>query len=469
MERPLPRHIVWITTDHMRYDCIGAHGNPAMATPNLDRLVNEGISFDRCYAQNPVCMPSRASFMTGCYPQQTGVTTNGHELAPDFPFTPGRCFGAAGFHTAQIGKLHFQNHEDNDLDPRQREAYGFDVCWLSEEPGCYQDAYMTWLGAEHPELVTTFRVPRSSAPERYVEREGRVLDAPWEASHSGWVALQADRYLSGNGPRGRHMVHLGFYAPHPPLNPTAEMFAPYRDATLPARQAGPEEWSDKPRPLADMLRMCDDWDEERHDAYRRHFYAMVTGVDLGIGRVLACLERLGVLEDTLIVFTSDHGDMCGDHGMILKGHHFYDEVMRVPLVLWWPRGFGTEGRRVAGLTEMVDLLPTLLELGGGVAPDRMAGRSLAPALLAGEAPEGRDSVFAFQAPDNAMIRTERHKYIHYGASGGEVLFDIEADGEDRVNRAADPAWADALHDMRLRLMQRALATSASIRQHRLRF
>ncbi|MHC4502791.1 MAG: sulfatase-like hydrolase/transferase, partial [Planctomycetota bacterium] len=179
MSRPAPKNVIWITTDHMRYDCIGAHGNAAMHTPNLDFLVEHGVSFHSCFAQNPVSMPSRASFMTGLYPQQTGVTTNGHVLPADFPLVPARLFARGDYQAAQIGKLHFQEHEDSDLDPRARHDYGFDVFWIAEEAGCYEDAYMTWLRTEYPELVETFRVPRSTSPERIGEREGRVLDAPW--------------------------------------------------------------------------------------------------------------------------------------------------------------------------------------------------------------------------------------------------------------------------------------------------
>ena len=462
MTRPLPKHVVWITTDHMRYDCIGAHGNPAMRTPNLDRLVREGVSFDRCYVQNPLCMPSRASFMTGLYPQQTGVTANGHCLAPDFRPTVATAFSAGGFRTAQIGKLHFQPHEDHDLDPRERHSYGFDVFWLSEEAGCYEDAYMTWLRTERPDLVEVFRVPRSCSPDRSRERDGRVLDAPWQYSHSGWIATQAERFLKGRAALGgvgpRHFMHLGFYAPHPPLNPTEEMFAPYRGAALPAPHLARDEWRDKPEPLAGMLRMCDGWSDERLVEYRRHFYAMVTGVDLAVGRVLAALEHEGALDDTLIVFSSDHGDMCGDHRMILKGTSYYEELMRQPCVLFWPNGLGREGRRVAGLVEMVDLLPTLLGLSGCAIPEVMVGRNHAEALLSRAAISPRESVFAYHEPGSAMVRTATHKYIRYGPER-EVLFDLEADPRETANLAGRDA--KTLGAMREIMLQRLLEASRS--------
>ncbi len=460
--QPKPKHVVFITTDHMRYDCIAAHGNAAMRTPNLDLLVNQGVSFDQCHVQSPLCMPSRGSFMTGLYPWQTGVTANGHRLPPEFTPTMPRLFAAAGYETAQIGKLHFEPHEDHDLDPRPRHDYGFDHFWIAEEAGCYEDAYMTWLRTEHPELVETFRVPRSTAPDRGAETRGRVLDAPWTASHSGWIAAQADRYLSRRAKPRQVFAHLGFFAPHPPLNPTADVFAPYADAQLPALRLAGEEWHDKPAPLAGMLQAhARQWAPEQLVEYRRHFYALVTGVDNAVGQVLDRLRHESVLEDTLIVFTSDHGDMCGDHQMVLKHHSFYDELTRVPCVLYWPRGLGTTPRRVGGLTELIDLMPTMLALCGQAVTAPLAGRNLAPDLLAGREPAGREDVLSMYHPDSTMLRSATHKYIRWNAQGTEVLYDLRSDPGELVNRAADPAAAAELQRMRDRMLTRVLAASQS--------
>ena len=465
-----PKRVVWITTDHMRYDCIAAHGNPAMHTPNLDRLVNEGVSFEHCYVQNPLCMPSRASFMTGLYPQQTGVTANGHCLRPDFKPTVATTFSAGGFQTVQIGKLHFQPHEDNDLDPRPRHDYGFDIFWPSEEPGPYEDAYMTWLRTEHPEWVETFRVPRSISPRRTEEREGRVLDAPWLGSHTGWIAETMSRFLHPGAlarcRRPRQFVHLGFYAPHPPLNPTREMFEPYENADIPEPIWQEDEWADKPEPLAGMLQSMTNWDSPQFLKYRRHFYAMVTGVDMAVGRLLEQLGAQGMLEDTLIVFSSDHGDHCGDHRMITKDISYYDALVRMPCVLFWPGGLGTEGRRVGELVEMVDLLPTLLELAGCPVPEVMVGRSYADALRTRQPIPGREDVLAYHEPGNAMLRTKTHKYIRYG-SGAEVLYDLtERPMEVRNRTRDDPA---ILAEMRERMLQRLLDAGRSPQPRLYRF
>lgn len=454
-----PKNVIWISTDHLRYDCVGANGNPAIATPHIDSLAAGGVSFDRCYANNPLCMPSRASFMTGCYPQRTGVTCNGRELSPDFAPTVARVFGRAGFHATQIGKLHFQNHEDRDLDPRERAAYGFDRFMLSEEPGCYEDAYRIWLRGERPDLVPSFTVPRPMTPDRHHERERfKVIDAPWRYSHSGWVATQFSNSFAAWGVRPeRQFYHLGFYAPHPPLNPTIEMFAPYREAALPphVRRVGDPR---DPRVLSD----------ETLREYRRHFYAMVTGVDFGVGEIIRVLKETGAFDDTLIVFCSDHGDACGDHGKVAKDTTFLESIMHLPLILHWPAGLGNEPRRIPDLFEMVDLLPTLADLCGIDRHPLFQGRSIGNELLGGTPLEGRQDAYAYHEQGDAadlMLRTETHKLLAYyrGSDRRELLFDLRDDPDEMVNRADDPACVSTLRALRDRLFERTLEATRSIR------
>lgn len=462
MKQGAPADVIWITTDHMRWDCIGAHGNAAIHTPNLDALVKSGVTFERCYANNPLCMPSRCSFMTGCYPTQTGVVRNGQELPADFRPTVATTFGEAGYETVQIGKLHFQGHEDHDLDPRARHDYGFDILQLSEEPGCYEDAYRTWLRGEFPEYVNTLTVPRPASRERHYERtQYKVLDVPAEASHSGWIASQFDRSFASWGKRPRpQFLHLGFYAPHPPLNPTREMFAPYAGMDMPEPNLSAADWN-----------RDESLDKDTLVEYKRHFYAMVTGVDMAIGRILETLRETGSLENTLIVFGSDHGDVCGDHGQIGKGTSFYEGIMRLPLVMHWPEGLGTECRRVREMVEMVDVLPTMLGLCGAEPHSAMQGRNYAPALVSGDPVAGRRDVYAFHGDGELMLRTEDYKYIRYQAGDNrrEVLYNLDRDPDEFRNVAGDPEEEPVLADLRERALTRHINASRSILPVRTRF
>jgi arylsulfatase A-like enzyme len=471
-----PQHVLWITCDHLRHDNIAAHGNDFMHTPTLDRLVREGVSFDHAICQSPVCMPSRASFMSGCYPTQTGVVTNGQDLDPDFPLTVARCFKAAGYQTAQIGKLHFQHHEDMDLEPGERHRHGFDVFWCDEEPGCYEGPYLRWLRSEGgQELAERFQIRRPAHPDRGLEsRRPTVIDDSWRHSYSGWVAEQARRYFAewgGNrGRNERHFLHLGFYAPHPPLNPTADMVEPYlgRAVPPPPRRAG--EHADKPARMRWALEN-QALDESEIENYRRHFAAMVTGIDFAVADIMNTLESLGVADDTLIIFGSDHGDYCGDHGLVSKGPVWYDGVMRVPWVMRWPKGLGA-GQRVGGITELVDILPTILGLSGQAVPRAMTGTDWSAQLKDGSFDGiGKEAALAVFPPGHLYLRTTDRAYARYAGEHGpeEVLFALDRDPDEFVNCAGDAAFASELDHLRQLALDRTLEASMPVNEKIWRF
>ncbi|MDW7659302.1 MAG: sulfatase-like hydrolase/transferase [Bacillota bacterium] len=459
MSNQKPKRILWLSSDHMRYDCISAYGNGGIHTPNLDDLANHGVNFHQCYCQAPVCMPSRASFMTGLYPQQTGVTNNGYCLSPDFRPFASYSFKAAGYQTAHIGKLHVQPHDNYDFDPRPHHAYGFDSFWLAEARGCYEDAWMTWLRGRYPEHVDKLRVPRV-LDRTDDEKLGRVIDAPVETTHSSWVSHVGKNFIQTHRQTNLFM-HLGFHNPHPPLNPTSAAFAPYQSAAIPLPHFGYEEWKDKPEPLHDMLKSRETWTHTDLVEYRRYFYALVTELDLAIGSLMRYLKQENLLDDTLIVFMADHGDLCGDHSMTHKGASYYDEIMHTPLIFHWPAGLGQDRRDMCGLVENVDILPTLLEIAGGSIPAPVVGRSYAQAIMAGLQPDFRSDVFAYEEPGSAMLRTERFKYIRYNSTGGEVLYDLDLPEHEVVNVVNRTEYRDALHEMRERMLCRALQAGRS--------
>jgi arylsulfatase A-like enzyme len=470
-----PKLVIWVTTDHLRHDSIAANGSPWMHTPVMDELVSAGVSFDNCHVQSPVCMPSRASFMTGLYPQQTGVLINGHCLPQEFFPTAPRLFSGAGYTSAQMGKLHLQPHEENDLDSRPRNDYGFDIFWGSEEPGCYFDPYIKWLQMEHPDHWEKFVIARSSAPDRMRcslpgdQFVNTIIDAPWQASYSGWLSTIASRYISNCFRRTPHQfMHLGFYAPHPPLNPTREMMAPYEGVDIPDPRIHSDEGEGMPEPIQSQLRARSDWTMDHFRDYRRHFAGMTTGVDFGLGMIIDQLKASGLYEDTLIVLTSDHGDMCGDHGMLEKGYSFYfDETVRVPLIMHWPRGFGNAGRRESGIVEMVDILPTLLELSGIIVPEILPGQSWAKELLQGSPVQGKESALAFAAEDtdneSAMIVTSDWKYLRWSRGRGEVLFRRDEQPKEVRNHA--PTETKVLDSNREILLERLMQAGRSHRKH----
>lgn len=451
-------NVIFITTDHQRYDCIGANGNPHIRTPVLDRLASEGVSLDRCYVQNPLCMPSRASIWTGRYPQNHRVTDNGIAL-PKHEITMPRAFGQAGYRTVNIGKLHFLPHygRDHTQNDREYSGYGYDTNLLSDEPGCYRDAYIRWVERVAPEHLEGVRVP-VPVPGKDNGRghfQGWVFGAPEEFSHPAWIAHEACKFISAYEDDKPFFLSLGFYAPHPPLNPPQKYLDLYDPDSLPLPKQHPSDMAKSA--LRDITPQ--QWREDI-----AYFYAMCSLVDHYVGCVIEVLRELALLDDTIIVFMADHGDALGEHGMVNKGPSNYESIVRVPCIIRWPDRLPT-GRRVSGLVEAVDVFPTLCELTEVPIPKGVKGQEMT-SLLRGETDEGRESVLIeHKNPTTGFsvktLRTPEFKYFRFN-DDREVLYDLREEDEEVFNRADDPKYASDLADLRGRLLSRLIAAEEDL-------
>ena len=443
MKRP---NVMLLYTDQQRWDALAVSGNPHIITPNLDRLASRGALFENAFCNSPVCMPSRQSMLSGQYPSVVGTTCNGIEMRED-ALTVQRVLWAHGYRTAQIGKLHFKNHSDRDhreLHPR----YGFDHMVLSDEPGCYDDAYIKWVEAHDPGAVPLCRCSTPPAwtgkpvvAEPRNTHEPYLFAGPEELTHSAFVADECISFLEQHTGAPFFMI-AGFYAPHAPLNPPKRCVDLYDSGSLPLphMNAGENRYG-----LSD-----DEW--RRVKAY---YYALVTHVDDQVGRILAALERKGLMEDTLVLFTSDHGEHLGDHGLVQKGAPGYDSCSHVPLLMAYGAGFAGEQRH-ACLVEGVDTVPTILDYCGVQTPPQMQGRSLRP-LLDGKPYAERSSVFIeHRYPFGASWKTVRSHAFKYCRSeaGEEELYDLVCDPHELRNVADEASYGDALGAMRAELLAR---------------
>ncbi|MBN1673225.1 MAG: sulfatase-like hydrolase/transferase [Kiritimatiellae bacterium] len=444
MQRP---NVLILYTDQQRWDTLGAGGNDLIHTPNLDALAGRGVLFDNAFVNCPVCMPSRMSMLSGQYPSSVGVCSNGCEMPPEIPCLH-NILALYGYHTANIGKLHFRNHASAYRDHREpHPPYGFDTLILSDEPGCYDDAYIKWVEQLDPAQVPNCRVglPPASTGRRYeapprVATEPYVFAGPEHLTHSAFVADEVVDYLRRHR-EGPFVCIAGFYAPHSPINPPArfvEMYDP--DAMpLPARNAG-ENMQEVP--------------DAQWRKIKAYYYAQISHIDDQIGRILNELGAQGLAENTLVLFTADHGENLGDRGRMGKGNP-EDSSSRVPLIVSYPAGFSMRGRR-AELIEHVDLAPTLLDWCGVQVPPFMQGRSFR-ALLEGGPYTPRDSAFMelrdpFRSSYKA-VRTHTHLY-RLDRNNGEWLYALESDPQQLRNVAEDPAHAAGLHHMRKTLLER---------------
>ena len=439
-------NVLLLYTDQQRWDTLRAGGNPLIHTPNLDRLAASGALFEHCYVNSPVCMPSRQSMLTGQYPNVVGCMTNGIPL-PETAMTIHKLLRPYGYFTANLGKLHFWNHSDRDhRDPHP--DYGFDALVLSDEPGCYDDAYLKWVERLAPDQVDNCRCntpPAWAGPP--VDVHPRETYAPYvfagreDLTHTAFVAAETVRVLGESRNRPFFAI-AGFYAPHAPVNPPQRFVDMYDPAAMPLPKRNQGE------NVADIS-------EEQWRKVKAYYYALITHVDDQVGRILRFLDESGLAENTLVIFTSDHGEHLGDHGRVGKGPFGYDSCIRVPLLLSYP-GHIEAGARVDHLIEHVDLAPTILDYCGVQQPQALQGRSFRPAL-AGDDYQARKSIYLeWREPYGLSWKTVRTKSYKYSRNnrGEEILYDLESDPDELTNLAAAESQREALHAMRDELLNR---------------
>ena len=455
-----PPNILWICSDQQRFDTVHALGNPLIRTPNLDRLVENGVSFTQAYCQSPVCTPSRASFLTGRYPRTTRCRQNGQTIPADERLLP-RILKDHGYRCGLAGKLHLSSCSDGKVEQRIDDGYVVFHWSHHPQPDWPENAYQQWL---HARGVTWEEF--SSQPETDYVRAG----VPAEFHQTTWCAEMAIEFLRQH----RHepwLFSVNMFDPHHPFDPPAEYLERYDPADMPVPKFRPGELDNKPRyqqldhiwahnvPGGMHVESLSATQSRRITAA---YYAMCELIDDQVGRMLSALKETGQLENTIVIFMSDHGEMLGDHGIYLKGPHFYDEAVHVPLIIHWPEHLAP-GLRSDALVELIDLAPTLCELTGIPPEPAFQGRSLA-AICRGDADPAvhRDAVYCEYTNSwthhrsyGTMLRTRTHKIvIYHGVPDGE-LYDLTADPDEFTN-----LWNSPTHqDLKLALMKRAFDSS----------
>ncbi|MBN1808026.1 MAG: sulfatase-like hydrolase/transferase [Planctomycetes bacterium] len=454
MKRP---NILLIYTDQQRWDTTRTAGNADMHTPNLDALAEEGLYFRNCYVQNPVCMPSRISMLSGRYPSTLRIFDNGVPVPEDTAVLP-HMLRNYGYVSGQIGKLHFQNHANRDH-RNVHPAYGFDHLEISDEPGCYEDSYHAWVKARAPEAVDLISCGLPSAAEKWYgavsfedrvrHPEGRYSNRP-EAfkadealTHSAFVAEQTMEFIRRHR-EGPFLCVAGFYAPHFPWFTPQRFLDLYEPGSLsiPSFPEGVEYPQAKGVVTEEDLRGA-------HQGY----YAMVSEVDHHVGRLLECLQREGAAENTLVVFTSDHGERLGQQMTFGKGQPGFDCDTHVPLIMRWPAGIGNRGGEVSGIVEAVDIVPTLLEAAGVPVPPACEGQAVD---IRGGSPGSDRRSALIEMHTCKSVRTGRYRYTLY-RDGRETLFDYERDHAEYFDVSGEAAYAGELSELRRELAFRQMA------------
>ena len=410
-------NVLLLLSDQQRYDTINAAGFPHMRTPNLDRLAREGVLFEQCHSTNPVCMACRHDLITGRPGRDHGYYTNLEDKPIDHYDTPTlpRIFSENGYRTAAVGKMHFYP---------AREHHGFGEMYLMEElPRRRQDdqyaMYLKEKGLgdvqnQHGVRPLLYHVPQNSAQS--LAEHGTM-----------WTADRSIQWLKENGEEPFFLM-CGFIQPHPPWNIPAKLNDLYADVKLPP----PVPRSRMPMDGNDDNPWFGDRDtKEQKEAIRRAYYTAVSMVDAAAGKILDALRSLGLLDNTLVIFTSDHGEMLQDKGYYSK-ELAYEGSVRVPLLLRYPDRLPM-GKKVSGFVDTFDLLPTCLDACGLNYP---AGNMRGTSLLGLAGKNGRKLQFSSSGLGYrrwVMCRNTEYKYIYHYNGGYEELYNMQEDAGEQTN------------------------------------
>ena len=456
---PMPRpNILFIHSDQHRYDCVGVNGHPFLQTPHLDRLAAEGMNFTHAFTPIPLCTPARVSLLTGQWPTEHLAVANWHSEAPRPPHDDLPTFSQSlqdnGYFLGYIGKWHVHPILGA-LD------YGFDEYIVEEGP---------FKRAEQYGFHKTIIDPDTLSYESWRKGQGipsRPKTRGWlgevdpfitpEQSRLAWGADQViDMVERRNALPGPWLIRWDPSEPHLPNVVPEPYFSMYPPEQIPPWPSFPDPLIGKPYIQAQQRRTwrVDDWEWAQWSEVVSPYLGEISLMDAQIGRILDALDRLGLAENTLVVYSTDHGDLCGGHGMFDKQFVMYDDVTRVPLIMRWPEHIPAGSQCDAFVSHEIDLASTFCEIGGAAIPDTFSGQGLLP-LMSGEQDNGREDIFSmyhgnlFGMYSQRMVRDRRWKYV-WNATAEDELYDLESDPGEIHNLAANSDHQDELDRLRLR-------------------
>lgn len=469
-------NLVVITTDQQRTDSLGCYGSAFASTPHLDSMAAEGVRCDRAYTANPVCTPSRATLYSGRYVSSHGVWNTGVKV-PETEVLLSHRLARHGYRTHLLGKAHLQPYLAQRDESRESLGWGIDTHAFTDPYYGFEStelalghsltgirgSYGRWVEQEAGR--TKFSAHRRAA--RTFGGEAYDWDLPAELHQSRWIVGRTEAFLDQASDDRPFFLSIGFQDPHHPHAVPTSWPGRIEASHVPLPRYEPGELDDKPPhfsavhegrwgaehplrgqfPLAGQSEPSFDYrrvtDEEARLG-RAYYYELAAIIDHAIGDILRALEERGLTRSTMVVFTSDHGELLGDHGLWMKGPFCYEQLVRVPLLLRWtgqlpPGEFG-------GLISLVDIVPTVLGLAGLADTDpRMDGLDMSE-IFKGRPGPVRERALIEHTDDPAGIRlktlvTDRFKLTAYQGRDWGELYDLVEDPGERRNLWADPSLA----------------------------
>ncbi|MFH2113569.1 MAG: sulfatase-like hydrolase/transferase [Spirochaetota bacterium] len=438
-ERP---NLLFIMADQLRADALACCGPAPARTPNLDALAAGGTLFSQCRTVSPICMPARAALLSGVYPHQLGIWNNDPFTFPSAAPNWVKTLRTAGYRTSVIGKTHYYPYDGSVPDMRQAEplisSYGYDD--VDEIPGPRVSgrllSHMTALWRDRGYLDGV----RGDLESRYAGNHAMARESvlPLELYPDVYVGQQAEAYLKAYDRPEPFFCFVSFGGPHDPWDCPREYAAQFDGVTVqPALKAFVDACPDRPRGV---------WDEGPHhppfsaadvEAIRRNYAGKVSLIDYQIGNVLKALATTGRLDNTVIIFSSDHGEMNGDHGRLYK-QNFLESSVLVPLIARIP---GRLASRSDALIELQDIGPTMLELAGLEPGYPQCGKSFANLIGDKESHSHNHRSIVFSEYNREIMAFDgRWKLVVNPRSEPYLLFDLASDPAESINLASCGKW-----------------------------
>ena len=461
MSRP---NILWICSDQQRWDTLGCYGNAWVHTPHIDQLAGGGVRFENCFSQSPICTPSRSSFLTGRYPRTTRCRQNGQDIPEDEVLVT-RLLADAGYNCGLAGKLHLSACNPSVTETMERRINdGYrDFHWSHDsEPAWTTNAYYQWLAEKG--------VTRDLKP--HPDCEYISLGPPAANHQTTWCAEKTIEFIEAAAQRDEPwLFSVNIFDPHHRFDAPEVYLNRYMDRLddIPLPNFVEGELEDKPpvqahdhvdgyRTYGLPYRQMSDRD---HRYVKASYWAMCDLIDEQVGRMVETLRRTGQLDNTIVIYMSDHGEMLGDHGLYLKGPYFYEPAVRVPLIISYPDTITP--RTSTALVELADLAQTLLDAAGLPHHRGMQGRSLWP-LLRGHSDIHREDVYceyynakpssADKSTQTTMVRTSRHKLTVDHTNNTGELYDLAADPNESRNMWHKPSHTTLKAELLARMCNR---------------
>ena len=431
-------NILLIMTDQQRGDCLSIEGHPCLVTPNMDSIAGGGVRFSRAYSSCPSCVAARRSLLSGQFPSTHGMVGYRDAVEWDAPPTLPGVLHDAGYQTILVGRGMHQH-------PTWK-RYGYDQMTVAAPGGDYEE----FIRREAPKSGGYF-----AGGVMHNDFTARPWHLPDELSMTNWATQQGMQAARRADPSCPMFLTVSYASPHPPLQPPAFYMDRYLRADIPDPVIG--DWAVPPARGGigvDAASGEVNLTGELLRSARAAYYGMINHVDdqirLLIGPILGVAAA--TKRETIIAFTSDHGEMLGDHYKFRKQVP-YEPSARIPLLLRAPERFGIAGGTVSdAVTCLEDVMPTLLDMAGVDIPDTVEGRSLLP-LMRGEHPDWRDTLHIEHCPIHQTLTDGKEKYIWLVEDGAEQLFDLTSDPNEMHNLAGDPGCADRVAMWRRRLIE----------------